>query len=349
MAGSTTFSAYISFAGSDDGWLFSTGDGTAGDGEIKVTITSSVLEVKMHGNSGNKQAKQVNIVDNNRHWLAIVADTTLATANQLVVELDNSATGVTTTDELDLNSQLMGDGVPNVFCQDAGGSPTNDYPGFIDTVIVTDTADDATVRTSFYTYANYLLSTIGTQYGTSNVTVATNTPYAPMEVAGAGLSALDGTYFYAGMDNSKRLYLSGDLEAIGWDGVLWNIKDDMGTPIYTSADDVETPDLVTTWIAVNPSDLPVPTVTEGTPPAPTPIGGIYIYSGIADSKPFYEDGAGNQVIWDGSIWAIYDFGQSENVYTAANGSDFPWIIPADEWVPTAFGTPPAPSVTETAP
>jgi len=86
--------------------------------------------------------------------------------------------------------------------------------------------------------------------------------YPDIIVSGAGTSDANGTYEYAGETFGKPYYTKGS-ESISWFGLgydVWAIFVD-GLSVYESTDDVATPDLVTTWTAVNTGIAPVPTVT----------------------------------------------------------------------------------------
>ena len=86
-----------------------------------------------------------------------------------------------------------------------------------------------------------------------------------MIVAGAGNSAVNGTYVETGTYNGKPHYIKNSNYGIAWlAGSVWIIygDGDLGWREYISEypADFATPDLVTTWFA-NASPAPVPTVT----------------------------------------------------------------------------------------
>ena len=87
---------------------------------------------------------------------------------------------------------------------------------------------------------------------------------ADMIVAGAGNTAVNGTYIETGTYNDKPHYIKNSTYGIAWTGALWTIygDGDVGWREYVSETfvDFATPDLVTTWFA-NGSPAPVPTVT----------------------------------------------------------------------------------------
>ena len=87
---------------------------------------------------------------------------------------------------------------------------------------------------------------------------------ADMIVAGAGNSAVNGTYVESGTLNGKPLYIKNSTYGIAWTGAVWTIygDGDTGWREYVSEypADFATPDLVTTWFS-NASPAPVPTVT----------------------------------------------------------------------------------------
>ena len=78
-----------------------------------------------------------------------------------------------------------------------------------------------------------------------------------MIVAGAGTTAVNGTYIESGTNLGKPRYVFGS-NTILWSSGVWGIA----TPKvqYYSAQDVATPDLCTLWTKMLGS-LPVPTVT----------------------------------------------------------------------------------------
>lgn len=87
---------------------------------------------------------------------------------------------------------------------------------------------------------------------------------ANMIVAGAGNTAVNGTYIETGTYNDKPRYIKNSTYGIVWTGAVWAIygDGDFGWREYVSEPlvDFATPDLVTTWFA-NASPAPVPTVT----------------------------------------------------------------------------------------
>ena len=87
---------------------------------------------------------------------------------------------------------------------------------------------------------------------------------ADMIVAGAGNTAVNGTYIETGTFMDKPCYIKNSTYGIAWTGSYWTIygDGDVGWREYRSAIDVDfaTPDLVTTWFTYL-SPTPVPTVT----------------------------------------------------------------------------------------
>jgi len=81
---------------------------------------------------------------------------------------------------------------------------------------------------------------------------------ADMIVAGAGTTAVNGTYVENGTLNGKPKYTY-STHIIQWDG-RWVISYNGATTVYKSNENVATPDLVTTWAKVYGAS-PVPTVT----------------------------------------------------------------------------------------
>lgn len=88
-------------------------------------------------------------------------------------------------------------------------------------------------------------------------------------VSGAGSSVVNGTYAYAGIEDSKPAYETGDNVIRWYEAAAWQISSS-GYGMYYSVDDVATPDLVATWIAFY-GVLPLPTVTAGTTPTLTEV------------------------------------------------------------------------------
>ena len=89
-----------------------------------------------------------------------------------------------------------------------------------------------------------------------------------MVVSGAGTIAVNATYLRDGDYNLKPKYArigGSSYEVIRWNANRWEILDDAGAggnDVYTSNDDVATPDLVTTWSVAFPGGYPTPTVTS---------------------------------------------------------------------------------------
>ena len=85
-----------------------------------------------------------------------------------------------------------------------------------------------------------------------------------MIVAGAGNSAVNGTYIENGTWAGKPRYTKNSTYGIAWTGAVWTIygDGDVEWREYVSEypADFATPDLVTTWFT-NASPDPVPTVT----------------------------------------------------------------------------------------
>ncbi len=102
---------------------------------------------------------------------------------------------------------------------------------------------------------------------------ASSGAYPDIIVSGAGTTAANGTYVYAGMYQEKPYYLYSTYfifrttweedELCEW--ILAVGDFDNSSPLYSSGEvsyiGVDTPDLVTTWQRVGVGSLPVPTVT----------------------------------------------------------------------------------------
>lgn len=88
-------------------------------------------------------------------------------------------------------------------------------------------------------------------------------------VSGAGDAGANGTYGVVSQLNGKPRYqLNGDPDyLLEWDGTEWTIAFQGGVE-YQAVDNVATPDLAMGWVALDPSDDPVPTVVSPAIPAP---------------------------------------------------------------------------------
>ena len=76
-------------------------------------------------------------------------------------------------------------------------------------------------------------------------------------VTGAGYANVNGVYVYNGVSGGKSRYIKGTV-TINWQFGAWRITD--GRLIYSSSDDVTTPDLATSWTSIDPQFDPVPTI-----------------------------------------------------------------------------------------
>jgi hypothetical protein len=83
-------------------------------------------------------------------------------------------------------------------------------------------------------------------------------PTGNMIVSGAGSVEANDTYAPDGTANGKARYVN-NTTTISWDGSNWLISSS-GLPLYSSDQDVATPDLVTVWDSVI-GIAPAPTVT----------------------------------------------------------------------------------------
>lgn len=82
-----------------------------------------------------------------------------------------------------------------------------------------------------------------------------------MIVAGAGSSAVNGTYVESGTYNGKPIYYYGSYK-IFWFGGWWRIRYGAAQDYYLNTnEDVATPDLCTWWGAGAYGEQPTPTVT----------------------------------------------------------------------------------------
>lgn len=90
---------------------------------------------------------------------------------------------------------------------------------------------------------------------------------ANMIVSGAGTSEVNGTYIENGTLNGKPLYIldgQGSYPRIYWsDAWLISTASTYKGTKYSSTDNVDTPDLCTTWIVGAWGTSPAPTVTAG--------------------------------------------------------------------------------------
>ena len=89
-------------------------------------------------------------------------------------------------------------------------------------------------------------------------TTATET--GNMLVAGAGTTSMNGTYVPGAETVGKPSYDKG-ADDISWSGTLWKIRLNSSTSQYQSAENVDTPDIVTTWTVMG-GDAPAPTVSK---------------------------------------------------------------------------------------
>ncbi len=79
-------------------------------------------------------------------------------------------------------------------------------------------------------------------------------------ISGAGTTSVNGTYTQNGMQAGKPIYLGPNTNYINWTGSFWLIRS-VNAVYYYSADNVATPDLVTTWNLDEDGIMPVPQVT----------------------------------------------------------------------------------------
>ena len=88
-----------------------------------------------------------------------------------------------------------------------------------------------------------------------------------MIVAGAGTTAVNGTYAQSGTNDGKPKYVKDSFIWSWFSSGVWLLLVEPFDYYYRSFDDVATPDLVTEWIAVDGED-PVPTVTAASSGVP---------------------------------------------------------------------------------
>lgn len=105
-----------------------------------------------------------------------------------------------------------------------------------------------------------------------------------MVVSGAGTSAANGTWTYAGELYGKPYYALGE-NMLFWYGAggYWVLASS-----YYSTDDVATPDLVTTW-TVSAGSLPLPTVTSATVPILTEVAAFTVEMPMIIDFELYEE------------------------------------------------------------
>lgn len=188
-----------------------------------------------------------------------------------------------------------------------------------------------------------------------------------MFVGGAGTAEANAIYTGRGMSGGKEYFNilgapddSGPLAAVWGDfgsGDGWNITDIDGIVLYFSAEDVATPNLVVTWIAVTGS-LPVPTVspiTQGELDAgalPQNAGTTSVNIPMLVTSPSlgfpqytgFNLPSSSQIVYGQDItgFSIHDPDSNDLYEATGNNGPFPWN--QTYAVGGGTGTPPAPTV-----
>jgi len=178
--------------------------------------------------------------------------------------------------------------------------------------------------------------------------IVTGAEQFQVTVAGAGTATSNGVYPYFGFDGAKGYFQNPvTSSSIYWSGVAskWFIDDSpFGDISYESSDNVATPDLVTTWVAVNGAANPVPTVTASV--ASSILNQTYVYRTLQSSKPAYRytDSAGfnYDIAWDGTWWSI-DFDGNIS-WTSTEDVATPdlvtaWVLEGDAIIPPTIDPP----------
>lgn len=133
------------------------------DGGLSVRLVAGVLTASMSGASPTflKNTKIKTISDNNWHLAAITIDTNAAAASQVLLKVDNSATGVTAPVSTDLLGVGIGKGEENnVPYVGASNQASTFFTGSMREIYGRSTVDDATAQTTMWTYVQYLQSTL---------------------------------------------------------------------------------------------------------------------------------------------------------------------------------------------
>lgn len=162
--GSTTGSIYIGFqAGSlvESSTILETGANASNtDNSIGIYMAAGAVTVALRGTTlvvvPPRQTKSKVIADNNWHLLTAVFNTDLAVGDQLVMQLDNSTSGVTPVFTGDLVGARLGGDVPNIGARNSGAS--NFFTGSMRLIYVRNTVDDAAAQTAMFDYWTYLQS-----------------------------------------------------------------------------------------------------------------------------------------------------------------------------------------------
>lgn len=165
FSGTTTATIYILFkAGSlletsvlleSNSWA----DNATKIQQLSVRLVAGVFTVQvMNDNAITALAntKIKTISDTNWHLAAITIDTAAAAANQVLLKIDNSATGVTAPISTDLSGLAIGSGEPNVGAR--ANATSLFFTGKMRLGYCRSVADDATAQTAMFNYVTYLQS-----------------------------------------------------------------------------------------------------------------------------------------------------------------------------------------------
>lgn len=109
-----------------------------------------------------------------------------------------------------------------------------------------------------------------------------------MLVAGAGTSEVNGTYVQSGINDGKPKYTKDSFTLSWFAAGVWLIYVEPFDYYYRSFDDVATPDLCTTWVAVDGVE-PVPTVTAPTVPTLTEVAAFTVEMPMVIEIETYEE------------------------------------------------------------
>jgi len=165
--------------------------------------------------------------------------------------------------------------------------------------------------------------------------------YPDIVVAGAGTASANGTYEYLNMYGGKPQYkLVGAVayEGIRWAAAEWAIRNLMGIVIYRSFDNVDTPDLATTWYRANSGIDPPPTVTAAVLVTPTPACRVYTIPAENRTYTIISGGDGNEVTTVESGDAgiplgfalLYLYSGVSSITVTGTPDDRTYVIPADD-------------------
>lgn len=156
----TDATVYLRFkAGSlvETSFLFLSSNGANNrTGRIAISLVAGVLTVSVYDSTAvialaNTKVKTIS--DSNWHLLSIVIDTTTSAANQVLIWVDGSQTGVTAPISTDLASENLRN---DVFTVGSRNSASNFFTGSMTDLLLFSTAHNDTLRGQWQDYINYI-------------------------------------------------------------------------------------------------------------------------------------------------------------------------------------------------